>query len=229
MTNPAEPPARLQQAEAWVFDLDNTLYPAACDLFAQVDQRIRDYIATFLGLPPDDAYRIQKQYFREHGTTMRGMMQHHGMDPGPFLEYVHDIDLTPIPPSPRLASALARLPGRKFVFTNGSANHANRVMDRLGVRHYFDAVFDIIDAGYLPKPEPAVYTTLVERHGLRPNKTVMVEDIVRNLIPAAALGMTTVWVRNDSRWGLEGGDETCVHYVVDDLVEWLNALTAPKT
>ncbi len=229
MTKPADPTTRLLHAEAWVFDLDNTLYPATCDLFAQVDQRIRDYVATFLGLPADDAYRLQKQYFREHGTTMCGMMHHHGMDPGPFLEYVHDIDLTPVPPSPRLASALARLPGRKFVFTNGSAHHAERVMDRLGVRDHFEAVFDIVDAGYLPKPAPAVYAALVERHNLHPPKTVMVEDIVRNLTPAAVLGMTTVWVRNDSRWGLEGGDEARVHYVVDDLVDWLSALTTPET
>jgi putative hydrolase of the HAD superfamily len=215
----------LVRAEAWVFDLDNTLYPAACDLFAQVDVRIRDYVASFLGLSAEEAYRLQKRYFREHGTTMRGMMHNHGMDPGPFLTYVHDIDLTPVPPSPHLEAALGRLPGRKLIFTNGSIDHAERVMNRLGVRHRFEAVFDIVDAGYVPKPAPAVYASLVERHNLDPQTTVMVEDIARNLVPAAALGMTTVWVRTDSRWGLEGGVDDHVHHIVDDLAEWLGKLT----
>lgn len=217
----------LCDAEAWIFDLDNTLYPAKSNLFAQVDVRIRDYVANHLGIDAAAAYRLQKQYFREHGTTMRGMMHHHGMDPGPFLDYVHDIDVSPVPPSPRLALALERLKGRKLIFTNGSVGHAERVTARLGVGHCFETVFDIVASGYVPKPDPGIYAELVRRHGLRPDRTVMVEDLARNLEPAAAMGMTTVWVRTDCQVGREGSGGDHVHHVIDDLAEWLDAVTAP--
>lgn len=229
--------AALARRGAWVFDLDNTLYPARCDLFAQVDVRIRDYVAGFLGLDTDAAYRLQKTYFRDHGTTLSGMMRHHRMDPGPYLAYVHDIDLSPVPPDPLLAAALAALPGRKIVFTNGSARHAERVMERLGVAPQFEAIFDIAAAGYVPKPEPSVYDALVRRHGLAAGDTVMVEDIARNLAPAARLGMTTVWVRTDGRYsppdapdgaGRQNHDPdpaAAIDHVVDDLPFWLAALT----
>lgn len=220
---------------AWVFDLDNTLYPARCDLFSQVDVRIRDYVARFLGLDADAAYRLQKTYFRDHGTTLSGMMRHHRMDPGPYLAYVHDIDLTPVDPDPLLDRALAALPGRKIVFTNGSTAHAERVMERLGVAAHFEAVFDIAAAGYIPKPDSRPYDALVSRHGLAAADTVMVEDLSRNLVPAARLGMTTVWVKTDGRYGppapLPGArdkgesDPAAIHHTVDNLSAWLAALT----
>jgi putative hydrolase of the HAD superfamily len=213
--------ASLRNAEAWVFDLDNTLYPATVDLFSQIDVRMRDYIAGFLGVDADQAYLLQKKYFRDYGTSLRGLMRQHGMDPGPFLDHVHDIDVNVLAASPALEAVLARLPGRKLVFTNASVDHAERVMDRLGIAHHFDAVFDIIEAQYIPKPEPEIYPILVERHGLDPARTVMVEDIARNLAPAAALGMTTVWVRTVSEHGADGAEEDYVHHVVDDLVAWL--------
>lgn len=221
-------PTGLRHADAWVFDLDNTLYPATYNLFGQIDDRMRAYIAEFLGVGLEDAYRLQKHYFREYGTSLHGLMHHHGMDPEPFLDYVHDIDITVLPPSPKLEAALARLPGRKLVFTNASTRHAERVMGRLGIGHHFDAVFDIIEADYRPKPEPEVYNVLVRRHGLDAGKTVMVEDIARNLAPAAALGMTTVWVRTDTEHGTAGADGGFINHVVDDLEAWLEAvLDAP--
>ena len=216
----------LARRGAWVFDLDNTLYPARCDLFAQVDVRIRDYVAGFLGLDADAAHRLQKTYFRDHGTTLAGMMRHHRMDPGPYLAYVHDIDLTPIEPDPLLDRALAALPGRKIVFTNGSAAHAERVIGRLGIAARFEAVFDIAAAGYVPKPDPGPYDALVSRHGLDAADTVMVEDITRNLVPAARLGMTTVWVKTDGRYappsfppGPHGEPDAAaaIHHTVDNL------------
>ena len=216
----------LRQAEAWVFDLDNTLYPPSTNLFAQIDERMRAFIAGFLDLDLDEARRVQKTYFREYGTTLRGLMNRHGLEPGLFLEYVHAVDLDPVPPNPALAAALARLPGRKYIFTNASAAHAGRITDRLGVTRHFDAVFDIADAEYVPKPEPRIYDTLVRCHGLDPGKTVMIEDIARNLAPAAALGMTTVWLRNDSPVGVEGADGDHVHHVIDDLVPWLEDVVA---
>jgi putative hydrolase of the HAD superfamily len=217
----AAPIAPLREAEAWLFDLDNTLYPAAVDLFSQIDIRMRSYIARFLGLDLDEAYALQKKYFSEYGTSMRGLMDLHGLDPAPFLAHVHDIDVSILDPAPLLEKALSALPGRKLVFTNASVAHARRVLDRLGVDHHFNDIFDIVAAEYRPKPEPEIYRKLIEQHVIDPRRTVMVEDMARNLLPAAALGMTTVWVRTGSDWGALDADAGHIHYVVDDLVPWL--------
>jgi putative hydrolase of the HAD superfamily len=217
--------AGLRGSETWIFDLDNTLYPARCNLFAQIDRRMGEYIARLLETDFDSAKLVQKQYFRQHGTTMRGLMTEHGIDPGDFLNYVHDIDVTVIPPSVELEQALARLPGRKLVFTNGSVPHAERVLTQLGVAHHFEAVFDIVAARYRPKPDPAPYRELCELHRIAPGRSVMVEDIVRNLLPAHAMGMTTVWVPGRTDWSGEAGDTDHVHHVVDDLAVWLNRVS----
>ncbi|MEK9722646.1 MAG: HAD-IA family hydrolase, partial [Rhodospirillaceae bacterium] len=158
------------------------------------------------------------------GMLMRGLMDLHGADPDDYLTYVHDIDLSPVQPNPAMDAALAALPGRKLIFTNGSAPHAERVMDKLGVAHHFEAVYDIVAADYRPKPEPAVYDDLVARHGLATSRTVMVEDMARNLKPAHELGMTCIWVSTDSDWARDGHDEDHVHHVVDDLTDWLGQI-----
>lgn len=216
-------PPRIDVAkvETWIFDLDNTLYPAASNLFAQVDVKMREFISTFLGLDQDEAYRIQKAYFAEFGTTLRGLMTHHNLEPQGYLDYVHDIDVTPVPPNPKLADLLDQLPGRKIIFTNASKSHVTRVTERLGIAGHFEGVFDIVDANYLPKPTPAIYDDLLERFSIDPTKAVMVEDIAKNLEPAAARGMTTVWLRTDTRWGREGGESDYVHHRIDDLDHWL--------
>ena len=221
------PPARprLDHVETWIFDLDNTLYPASSNLFAQVDRRIGEFIAARFDLPYEEARKKQKGYFRDYGTTLRGLMTEHDIDPGEFLEYVHDIDVTPIAPSTALDAALAALPGRRLIYTNGSVRHAEKVMDRLGVTARFEGVFDIVAADYVPKPDPRPYGVLLERHGVNPTRAVMVEDIARNLVPAAALGMTTVWIRSEADWSRPDGGGigtgAHIHHVVDDLVEWL--------
>lgn len=215
----------LHQAEAWIFDLDNTLYPASCNLFAQVDRRIGEFIAGHFGIPYDEARAMQKRFFREHGTTLRGLMVEHDVDPVPFLDYVHDIDATPVAPSPALGQALEALPGRKVIYTNGSVGHAANITDRLGITGRFEAVFDIVAAGYVPKPDPRPYRTMVETFGIDPARAVMVEDIARNLAPAHAMGMTTVWVVSEADWarpdhgGVGTGDH--IDHAVADLVEWL--------
>ena len=221
-------PARefLSAAETWVFDLDNTLYPASTNLFAQIDVRMREYISGLLDVGEDEAFRLQKEYFREFGTTLRGLMNRHEVDPGPYLEFVHDIDLTPLAPSPTLEAALARLPGRKIIFTNATTKHAERVTARLGVDHHFEAVYDIAGADYVPKPAPSVYAKLLDDYQVDPGRAVMFEDMARNLAPAADLGMATVWVRTGSDWGAEGADGGHVHHVTDDLVGWLEAVVA---
>ncbi|WP_119677350.1 pyrimidine 5'-nucleotidase [Indioceanicola profundi] len=221
-------PSLFRHVRDWVFDLDNTLYPSACNLFAQVDRRIGEFIAGHFGIPYEEARTKQKRYFRDYGTTLRGLMVEHDIDPVPFLDYVHDIDVTPISPDSRLDAALARLPGRKLVYTNGSTRHAENVLARLGIAGRFDGIFDIVAADYVPKPDPRPYAVFAERFGVEPKAAVMVEDIARNLVPAAAMGMTTVWVRSEADWsrpdggGIGHGDH--IHHVTDDLVGWLDVL-----
>jgi putative hydrolase of the HAD superfamily len=211
----------LRDAESWVFDLDNTLYPSACRLFAEVGDRIRQYVATALDLSHDEAHNLQKQYLVEYGTTLYGMMSVHGTDPRDYLDYVHDINLAPVQPAPDLNAALGRLTGRKLIFTNADTSHAERVLDRLGITHHFEAIFDVVAGGYVPKPAPAVYDAMVQRFDVTPSRSVMVEDMARNLVPAAALGMTTVWVRTDLDWHGDGDTGDHVHHVTDNLTGWL--------
>jgi putative hydrolase of the HAD superfamily len=230
MNHPLAQPTRLRSVDhvtAWIFDLDNTLYPARCNLFAQVDRRIGLFIESLLGLDRAAARELQKRYFREHGTTLRGLMTQHGVDPQTFLDFVHAIDVAPVEPSPALDAALAALPGRKFIFTNASVAHADRVTARLGVGHHFAGVFDIVAANYRPKPDPATYRALIARHGIDPLRAAMIEDLPRNLHPAAALGMTTVLVLTGEEWAKmdDAGDH--IHHVTDDLVGWLGEHAPP--
>jgi putative hydrolase of the HAD superfamily len=210
--------------ETWIFDLDNTLYPASCNLFAQVDARMGAFIQDLLSLEPLEARRVQKRYFREHGTTLRGLMDHHQVEPEAFLDYVHDIDFSVIPQAPGLEAALARLAGRKLVFTNATVPYAERVLARLGITHHIEAIFDIVAADYRPKPEPESYRQLIEEHAIDPARAVLVEDIARNLAPAAALGMTTVWVPNDADWSRDSAEDGHVHHVAEDLAAWFRDL-----
>jgi putative hydrolase of the HAD superfamily len=222
-------PAGFAHIEDWIFDLDNTLYPASCRLFDQVDKRIGSYISTLLALDETEARRIQKQYFRDYGTTLRGLMTRHDVDPHDFLDYVHAIDRTPVLANPGLGAALDALPGRKFIFTNGSVAHAEAVLDRLGIGGRFEDVFDIVAADFEPKPREAPYRRLVERNGIAARRAAMIDDLPINLVPAAALGMTTVLVRTDSQWAQDAADGDHVHHVIDDLAEWLEILAGTLT
>jgi putative hydrolase of the HAD superfamily len=218
----AEPaPAPLEEIETWIFDLDNTLYPASCRLFDQIGARMTEFICQRFGLESEGALSLRKSYFRHYGTTLRGLMSEDGVDPEEFLAYVHEIDLSSLAPDPGLERALSSLPGRKIVHTNASAGHASRILDRLGIAPYFSAILDIAAAGYEPKPAPAGYRELIRRHGVRPESALMIEDIARNLMPAAALGMTTVWLRGTQDWAAEGAEGHYVHHVIDDLPAFL--------
>lgn len=211
----------LRGADVWIFDLDNTLYPASSRLFDQVDWNMTRYVGELLGLERDAARKVQKDYFRTYGTTMRGLMTEHGVDPAAFLAYVHDIDLSSLPVDELLADALAALPGRKVIFTNGSKDHADNITRHLGIDHCFEGCFDIIDAEYTPKPAPETYAAFCIRHGIEPSRAVMVEDMARNLVPAADLGMTTVWVDTGVDWSRDTSQNGHIHHTTDRLSDWL--------
>ncbi len=217
----------------WIFDLDNTLYPADGAVFAQVDQRMTAFIAGYLKVDAVEARRLQKLYYHEYGTTLHGMMSIHNMPPKDFLDYVHDIDLSGLPPNPDLGRAIEALPGRKVIYTNGSVAHAQNVLNRLGIARAFGAIFDIVAADYEPKPRRAAYERVLGKGAIDPETSAMFEDIARNLEAAHALGMTTVWVRPaesdmpgqaDSASREELANHPHIHHVTDDLLAFLEAL-----
>jgi putative hydrolase of the HAD superfamily len=232
MSLPAERGGRgFAHVDTWVFDLDNTLYPHHVNLWQQVDARIRDYIADFLKVPPAEAFRLQKDYYKRYGTSMRGLMTEHGMQPDGFLDFVHQIDHSPLEPNPALGRAIAKLAGRKLILTNGTRHHAAAVLARLGLEGHFDDVFDIVAAELEPKPSPQTYARFLAAHAVDPARAAMFEDLARNLAVPHALGMTTVLVvpehtrevfRED--WELEGRDAPHVDHVTDDLAGFLERL-----
>lgn len=224
-------PRGFAHVENWVFDLDNTLYPHHLNLWQQVDDRIRAFVANFLNIPKEDAFRLQKDYYKRYGTTMRGLMAEHGLNPDDYLEYVHQIDHSPLTPNPALGDALEKLPGRKLILTNGTRKHAENVMKRLEIDRHFEDVFDIAAADLDPKPLPQVYERFLKRHDVDPEKAAMFEDLARNLEVPHRLGMTTVLVVPEGErvvlreaWELEGHDAPHVDHVTDNLVGFIERL-----
>jgi putative hydrolase of the HAD superfamily len=218
--------------DTWVFDLDNTLYPHHVNLWHQVDARISEFVGTFLGIAPEEARRIQKDYYLRYGTTMRGMMTEHGVHADDYLAYVHQIDHSPLEPNPAMGAAIAKLPGRKLILTNGSTDHAGKVLERLGIEDHFEAVFDIIAAELEPKPSPQTYEKFLRVHEVNPARSAMFEDLARNLVVPHQLGMTTVLVIPDGTkevvredWELAGRDAAHVDHVTDDLTGFLEKLS----
>jgi putative hydrolase of the HAD superfamily len=215
---------RFAHIREWIFDLDNCLYPASTGLFSLIDQRMGAYIQRLLDCGPEEARRVQKSHFHTHGTTLAGLMKEHGVDPHDFLEDVHDIDLERVQCDERLARLLPRLPGRRFVFTNGDAPYARRVLDRIGVAEHFDDLHDIQASSFRPKPDPHGYELLCERFGIDPAQALLADDMVQNLAPAKALGMTTIWVDNGSERGNHNYDEQIVDERIIDVGAWLEAI-----
>jgi putative hydrolase of the HAD superfamily len=220
--------------ETWVFDLDNTLYPHHLNLWQQVDDRIRQYIARFLNVTHEEAFRVQKDYYKRYGTTMRGLMTEHGLKPDDFLDFVHQIDHSPLEPNPALGAALEKLAGRKLILTNGTRKHADAVMRRLAVHQHFDGIFDIVAAKLEPKPSRQTYERFLATYDVDPERSAMFEDLARNLVVPHALGMTTVLVvpegtrevfRED--WELEGRDAPYVDHVTENLAGFLQRLSTP--
>lgn len=235
MTQPpsGRTPRAFDHIETWVFDLDNTLYPHHVNLWQQVDDRIRDYIASYLKITGEQAFRLQKDYYQRYGTSMRGLMIEHGMAPDDYLDYVHQIDHSPIEPNPALGAAIEQLPGRKLILTNGTQRHADAVLARLGLNDHFEQVFDIVAAELEPKPSALTYERFLKAHAVDAANAAMFEDLARNLAVPHTLGMTTVLVvpegtrevfRED--WELEGRDAPHVDHVTDNLVGFLQTISA---
>lgn len=226
-----DPPRGFDAVETWVFDLDNTLYPAQHDLWGQIDARMRDYISGLLNITPEQAFATQKDYYRRYGTSLRGLMIEHGIDAHAFLDHVHDVDLTNLEPSPRLAAAIEGLPGTKLIYTNGSERHALNVMEKLGIDSHFAAVHDIVAAEFHPKPTQEAYERFLRAHGVEAPRAAMFEDLARNLEVPHRLGMTTVMVvppgeRIDTResWEFEGREAAYIDHVTEDLAGFLERL-----
>ena len=223
MTNPRIDPA-FSHVRDWIFDLDNCLYPASTGLFALIDERMGAYIQRLLDCDADEARRVQKAHFHEHGTTLAGLMKTHGVDAHDFLDDVHAIPLDRVDADQALGSALARLPGRRFLFTNGDAPYARRVLEAIGVHSHFDELHDIHASELRPKPDPHGYALLCERFDIDPRHALLVDDMAANLKPAKALGMTTVWVDNGSERGSHGADHGFIDYRIASVGEWLESI-----
>lgn len=185
---------RLRRVEAWVFDLDNTLYPAESALYDSIGARMTAYIARVAAVDPAEAERLREHYFHQYGATVVGLAKHHDVDAGDFLKHVHDVEHDAITADPELNALIARLPGRRIVFTNGGGGHGERVLEHLGLAPLFEHMFDIEAAALTPKPERAAYERLVQATGIDPGRAVFVEDTLRNLEPAHDLGFFTVLV-----------------------------------
>ena len=205
----------------WIFDLDNCLYPASTGLFELIDRRMGAYIERLLGVDPSEAKRVQKAHFHAHGTTLAGLMREHRVDPHHFLEDVHAIPLDRLSRDERLAVGLARLPGRKLVFTNADEPYARRVLDALGVGEHFAELHVIHPAELRPKPDRHGYELMLRRFGIDPRRAAMVEDMAQNLRPAKELGMTTIWVDNGSERGNHAHDPDYVDLTITDVGKWL--------
>ncbi len=204
----------------WIFDLDNTLYPASCRLFDQMHVRMSDFIRQEFGVDQAEALRRRRDYYLKYGTTLRGLMLEHNMQPKAFLDYVHDIDYSAVPRLDGLGIALAGLPGRKLIFTNGTTGHAQRVLKRLGVTEHFEAVFDIVDSDYIPKPDRTPYDKFKTLYDIDGTRSAFFEDLVENLKPPHDMGMTTVLITDN-----KNHDATYVHHTTNNLAEFLTGVT----
>jgi putative hydrolase of the HAD superfamily len=215
--------ARLAPIRNWIFDLDNTLYPHGVRLFEQVDRRITAYIGRMFRVDHYEAYRIQKGYFHTRGTTLAGLMAEHGVDPHEYLADVHDIEMDMLEENAPLAAAIARLPGRKLIFTNADVLYAGKILARLGLQDSFEAIHDVHALNYKPKPEPAAYRHICDTYGLLPEECLFADDMARNLKPAKDIGMTTLWVDN----GSEQANEYAIGHVdftTRDITHWLHEI-----
>lgn len=217
--------------ESWIFDLDNTLYPRHTDLFKQMEEKMSAYVSQLLDISTHEATKLRQTYYKDHGTTLRGLMIEHDIHPDAFLEYVHDIDHSWVEPDPALAQAICALPGKRYIYTNGTHNHAIKVAERLGITDYFDDIFDIVWADLDPKPNRAPYEKLLGQTGINPQKAAMFEDLARNLKVPFDMGMRTILIVPDATrnvfhesWEAKGSEAPHVDFVTDNLGGFLGQM-----
>lgn len=217
--------ADLTHVDTWLFDLDNTLYPVESGFMHEAEARMTAFVERVTGLPHEQAYALQKRYLRDYGLTLRGLMNHHGVDPAEFHALFHDISLDALAHDADLLAALARLPGRRLIFTNADALHAQRVLEHLGLASLFDEVFHIASFDYRPKPDPEPFARMAEAHGIAPASTAFFEDSELNLEPAAKIGMTTVLVGAHA----QASRADYVHHRTDRLAPFLGSALLKET
>ena len=221
-------PRNFRKVNAWVFDLDNTLYQVTQKLLKNIDEHMGAVVANYLNTSREEAYKIQKTYFQKYGLTLRGLMIHHGLDPEQYFKEMKPMDLNEIPPNPALGKAISHLAGRKFIYTNASKKHSKLVLERLGMGNVFEGIFDIKAANYIPKPAIESYELLCKKHNFDSQSAVMIDDIARNLEPAANLGMTTVWKKTDAEWAKNTLEEHYIDHTIGDLFDWVKTISANK-
>ncbi len=207
---------------AWVFDLDNTIYPANQSLFPRVASRMIDWIEERFNLSRKKAEELKNRLFQQYGTTMNGLSSEYSVDPEDFLSYVHDIELSDLSYDKELDSGIGALPGKKFIFTNGTVLHAKRILKAFGIEHHFELIFDIFASNHLPKPAMKPYEDFLAQSKINPKQAVMIEDMACNLEPAAQLGMQTIWLMSEHGWAKKGATESYVHYISKDLKQFLS-------
>jgi putative hydrolase of the HAD superfamily len=212
--------SKFAHINTWVFDLDNTLYHPSCRLFDQIAERMTNYIVAKLDLSKTEAAKLRHSYYTKYGTTLRGLMIEHGMEPHDYLTYVHEIDYAAVTYQAELQKALMNLPGRKLVFTAGTRAHAKSVLDNLGCAEIFEEVFDITDCHFIPKPDQRPYEIFLKRHNVTPETAAFFEDLPQNLLVPRSLGMTTVLVGEQDQALLPAH----VDYVTDDLAQFLDGV-----
>ncbi|MCE2517346.1 MAG: pyrimidine 5'-nucleotidase [Alphaproteobacteria bacterium] len=214
----------LNHITGWIFDLDNTIYPAESGLFPQVAERMTHYLEATFNLTRDDAFAMRRDLFERFGTTGRGLMEEHGMDPAEFLSFVHDIDLSEVVYDEELDSTLGNLPGKKVIFTNGTTEHARRILEAYRIDHHFEYCYDIIEADHRPKPEAAIYDDMLARTGIDASQAVMLEDMQVNLKPAHDRGITTIWLDHELDWAKSGMTAPHIDYIARDLKSFFRSL-----
>ena len=209
--------------DTWIFDLDLTLYPPEANIMAQIRDRIALFVEGYFEVDSDEAHQIRHKYWKQYGTTLGGLMAEHGLDPHGYLDFVHDVDLSLLPPAPELRALIEVLPGRKLIFTNADAPYAERVLAARGLENLFEDMFDIHRMAHIPKPAASSYDSLCRELSITPARALFVEDSAHNLVPAKALGMTTIWVKHDGEADSSGHEDHIDHEIAD-LTKWLSSI-----